>query len=227
MAYETIRYDVARDIGIATIALDQPETRNALSDQLLDELLDAFAAAKAEDGVRCVVLTSTHETVFSAGGSLDQFAADVPLVHKHFGTERFPQLFTLIMQLGSGIPLTPVGTDRFVGPGAQEYRFTGQPDGARELRLVAEGQRPQVLERLESFAPGAKELAAYATSKGGVQLPHDRPLPHGIIRKIVRFRLAENLARDAARAAKKAKPRAARPRPASTGSRATRNKAAK
>ena len=69
---------------------------------------------------------------------------------------------TLIMQLGSGIPLTPVGTDRFVGPGAQEYRFTGQPDGARELRLVAEGQRPQVLERLESFAPGAKELAAYA-----------------------------------------------------------------
>ncbi len=47
-----------------------------------------------------MVLTSTHETVFSAGGSLDQFASDVPLVHKHFGTERFPRLFQTIMQLG-------------------------------------------------------------------------------------------------------------------------------
>ena len=47
-----------------------------------------------------MVLTSTHEKVFSAGGSLDQFAADVPLVHKHFGTERFPRLFRTIMQLG-------------------------------------------------------------------------------------------------------------------------------
>ena len=50
--------------------------------------------------MRCVVLTSTHEKVFSAGGSLDQFAADVPLVHKHFGTERFPRLFQPILQLG-------------------------------------------------------------------------------------------------------------------------------
>jgi uncharacterized protein YdhG (YjbR/CyaY superfamily) len=72
---------------------------------------------------------------------------------------------------------------------------------------------------IKSFA---KELAAYATSKGGVQLPHDRPLPHGVIRKIVRFRLAENLEKDAARAAKKATPRAA-----SSGSRVTRKKGAK
>ena len=46
------------------------------------------------------MLTSTHDKVFSAGGNLDQFAAEVPIVHKHFGTERFPELFTLIMQLG-------------------------------------------------------------------------------------------------------------------------------
>jgi CubicO group peptidase (beta-lactamase class C family) len=68
---------------------------------------------------------------------------------------------TLIMQLGSGIPLTPVGADRFVGPGAQEYRFTSQSNGAWELRIVAEGQRARVLERLESSVPGAKELASY------------------------------------------------------------------
>jgi enoyl-CoA hydratase len=97
--YETIRYEV-RDDGVATIALDQPDTRNALSNQLLTDLIGAFEAARDDERVRCVVLTSTHDKIFSAGGSLDQFAAEVPLVHKHFGTERFPRLFKTIMQLG-------------------------------------------------------------------------------------------------------------------------------
>ncbi|HZU61756.1 MAG TPA: enoyl-CoA hydratase-related protein [Solirubrobacteraceae bacterium] len=99
MPYETLRYDVA-DTGIATIALDQPQTRNALSDQLLSELTTAFQAATEDEAVRCVVLTSTHERVFSAGANLGGFAADVPLVHKHFATERFPKLFRLIGELG-------------------------------------------------------------------------------------------------------------------------------
>ena len=99
MLPETVRYDVTGD-GVATIALDQPDTRNALSNELLTDLTAAFELARADDGVRCVVLSSTHETVFSAGGNLDQFASEVPLVHKHFGTERFPRLFQTVMQLG-------------------------------------------------------------------------------------------------------------------------------
>lgn len=35
-------------------------------------------------------------------------------------------------------------------------------------------------------------LSAFRTSKGGVQFPHDAPLPHDLIRRIVAFRLAEN-----------------------------------
>jgi 3-hydroxypropionyl-coenzyme A dehydratase len=96
---ETVRYDV-RDDGVATIALDQPDTRNALSNEVMTEVTAAFELARADDDVRCVVLTSTHEKVFSAGGNLDQFAAEVPLVHKHFATERFPRMFTTIMKLG-------------------------------------------------------------------------------------------------------------------------------
>jgi enoyl-CoA hydratase len=98
MAYETIRYEV--EDGVATITLDSPENRNALSNELLGELLDAFESARDDAAVRCVVLTSSHEKVFSAGANLDQFSADVPLVHKHFGTERFPELFKLIGRLG-------------------------------------------------------------------------------------------------------------------------------
>ncbi len=99
MPYATLRYAV--DGAVATIALDQPETRNALSDELLGELVEAFAAAKADDAVRCVVLTSTHDRVFSAGGNLGGFAADVPLIEKHLETTgRFPALFRAIGQLG-------------------------------------------------------------------------------------------------------------------------------
>jgi 3-hydroxypropionyl-coenzyme A dehydratase len=99
MAYATLHYDVS-DKGVATIALDQPETRNALSDELLSELTHALEAARDDDTVRCVVLTSTHDKVFSAGGNLAGFAAEVPLVHKHFATERFPSLFRLLGELG-------------------------------------------------------------------------------------------------------------------------------
>ena len=99
MKLEKIRYAVG-ETGIATITLDDPETRNALSDQLLAELLEALRAAKADDAVRVVVLTSSHEKVFSAGGNLGGFAADVPTAHKFFGTGAFPEVFVELGELG-------------------------------------------------------------------------------------------------------------------------------
>jgi len=41
MSFETIRYDVA-ETGVATIALDDPDTRNSLSNTLLGELIEAL-----------------------------------------------------------------------------------------------------------------------------------------------------------------------------------------
>jgi enoyl-CoA hydratase len=99
MSYETIRYDVA-DTGVATITLDQPDTRNALSNELLGELLDAFESARDDEAVRCVVLTSSHDKVFSSGANLSGLAADVPLVHKHFGFDGFSRLLRLVGELG-------------------------------------------------------------------------------------------------------------------------------
>jgi len=97
-AQTRVRYDVAD--GVATVALDDPDTRNALSDELLGELLDALRRARDDDAVRCVVLASTNPRTFSSGGDLSGFAADVPLVRKHWATERFPEVFRLLGELG-------------------------------------------------------------------------------------------------------------------------------
>ena len=98
MPEHPVRYDVAG--GVATIALDDPDTRNSLSDALLGDLIAAFTEAGEDPEVRCVVLTSTHEKVFSSGGNVAQFAADTPLVHRHFATEKFVRLFRLVGELG-------------------------------------------------------------------------------------------------------------------------------
>ena len=51
----------------------------------------------------------------------------------------------------------------------------------------------------------AKELQRYRRSRGAVQFPHDRPLPYGLIARMVRFRAKENQARAAAKARGKAR----------------------
>lgn len=86
--------------GVATITLDDPATRNALSAELLGELIEAFERARDDDDVRCVVLASSHERTFSSGANLGGFAADTPLVHRHEATARFVRLFGLIGALG-------------------------------------------------------------------------------------------------------------------------------
>ena len=50
--------------------------------------------------MRVVVLTSSHEKVFSAGGNLGGFAADAPTAHKYFGTAAFLDVFMELGELG-------------------------------------------------------------------------------------------------------------------------------
>jgi enoyl-CoA hydratase len=97
--YDNLIYSVSAG-GVATISLNRPETRNALSSELLGDLVGALERARQDDGVRVVVLGSTHDRVFSAGGSLGGFAADTPLVQRHLDNERFPRAFRLLGELG-------------------------------------------------------------------------------------------------------------------------------
>jgi enoyl-CoA hydratase len=89
--------------GVATITLNEPATRNALSAELLGGLIAALERARDAQEVRCVVLASSHEKVFSSGANLGGFAGDVPLVRKHFASEQFVGLFKLIGALGKPV----------------------------------------------------------------------------------------------------------------------------
>jgi enoyl-CoA hydratase len=97
-----IRYDVD-DRGAAFVTLDSPDTRNALDDELLDGLLARLVDARDDDAVRVVVLGSSHERVFSAGGDLKAFASDVPTITKYAALDRFPRLYELIGNLGKPV----------------------------------------------------------------------------------------------------------------------------
>jgi len=98
LSYEQLLYEAAD--GVATITLDRPEQRNALSAQLLAELVDAIEAARDDEAVRCVVLTGAGDKVFCAGADLGGFAADVPLVEKHYASDLFLEFFRLMPRLG-------------------------------------------------------------------------------------------------------------------------------
>lgn len=55
--------------GVTTLTLDDPENRNALGPDLIEQLLDAIDEADADPSVRVIVLTNTG-SVFCAGADL-------------------------------------------------------------------------------------------------------------------------------------------------------------
>ncbi|MGH1561609.1 enoyl-CoA hydratase-related protein [Mumia sp. DW29H23] len=75
----------ALDHHVATLTLSRPDSLNALSESMLDELVALFDRCDADDDVRCIVLTGAGR-VFSAGADLsagagtfaDWFGKDEP-----------------------------------------------------------------------------------------------------------------------------------------------------
>lgn len=78
MSYETILVE-QRD-AVTLVTLNRPKALNALNSQVLDELIDAFAAYEKDGSQRCLVLTGSGDKAFAAGADikemLDKQAAD-------------------------------------------------------------------------------------------------------------------------------------------------------
>lgn len=60
---------VIREAPIATVQLDRPEVLNALSEELMDELVAALEELDGEAEIRCLVLTG-NEKAFAAGADI-------------------------------------------------------------------------------------------------------------------------------------------------------------
>lgn len=67
MSYNTIRYDV--EDGILTLTLHRPEKLNAFTGEMMEEMIDAFDRADADDDVRAIIVTGEGRA-FCAGADL-------------------------------------------------------------------------------------------------------------------------------------------------------------
>jgi len=64
----TVRVELAAS-GVATITLDRPEAKNALTVEMRDQIVDAVRASRTDPAVRCVLVTGVGDA-FCAGMDL-------------------------------------------------------------------------------------------------------------------------------------------------------------
>ncbi len=94
-----VLYEVSE--GVATLTLNRPERRNALSSALIDALLERFLALRGEDAVRAVVLTGAGERAFCAGGDLaDGLGGGGGALKVREGRARFTELLLAMHRCG-------------------------------------------------------------------------------------------------------------------------------
>lgn len=82
MAYDNLSFEQDGAIGILTI--DRPKSLNALDPATLAELAACLETVRADDGVRCLILTGAGERAFVAGADISVMASMSPLEGKKF-----------------------------------------------------------------------------------------------------------------------------------------------
>ncbi len=162
MAYATLLFD-ARD-GIATVTVNRPDKLNALNDQVIGELSEAFAQVESDAAVRAAILTGTGAKAFVAGADIAELArTDIPSAEalSRRGSETFRRIERLPkpvaaaingFALGGGCELAMACHVRI----AAEHAKLGQPEvklgtipgygGCVRLpRLVGRGRAIEIL----------------------------------------------------------------------------------
>jgi enoyl-CoA hydratase/carnithine racemase len=94
---------LAVDGHVATVTMNRPEQRNALSARMLRDLIAAFTWCQKEQAVRVVVLTGAGDRAFCAGADLTTFEAGVPELERHHGRHAYVELFLVMAALGKPI----------------------------------------------------------------------------------------------------------------------------
>ncbi|MQA74252.1 MAG: hypothetical protein GEU88_07940 [Solirubrobacterales bacterium] len=116
--------------AVALLQLDRPETRNAINTAMLTEMLAHLAAARADDEVRALVLSSSDHMGLSAG-------ADVREQLDGEGAVRRMELFAAVYDELTGFPKPTVAAchGACVGGGAEIAVACDLRIGGSNLRL--------------------------------------------------------------------------------------------
>jgi len=97
MSTDLITLDVAG--GIATLTLNRPEARNAMTAAMGRRVEEAVATLNARDDVRVVVVTGAGRA-FSSGGDLDSLAREAGLSKEGDGLDGGAAFYRLFLSVG-------------------------------------------------------------------------------------------------------------------------------
>ncbi len=150
--------------GIARMTLHRPEALNAMNRDLLERLGSLLAEAKADDGVKAVIITGTGDKAFSAGADIAFLHQASPLAVREFAEmavsvnqqiETLGKVVVAAMNgfaLGGGLELAEACTLRVAVRGARlghpEVRIgaiAGFGGTTRLPRLIGKGRAAELL----------------------------------------------------------------------------------
>ena len=183
MSYENILYEVKDQV--ARITVNRPHVLNALNRATVEELDRAFDAARADAGVRVLIITGAGEKSFVAGADINELAKQSPVEGKEyslFGQAAFHKLETMGkpsiaaingFALGGGCELALCCSIRIASKNAR----LGQPEV--KLGLLPGYGGTQRLARL------CGKGVAHELLLSGEMIPADEALRVGLVNHVV------------------------------------------
>lgn len=88
--------------GIATVTVNRPKVLNALNDQTMEELRQAFLEIRRREDVQGVIFTGAGEKAFIAGADINELATQTPLEGKD-RSRRGHHILEIIENLGKPV----------------------------------------------------------------------------------------------------------------------------
>ncbi len=134
-----------RDGGVATLTLNRPESMNAFSVALLEELKTRLQEIEADPAVRVVIVTGAGEKAFSAGADLKERREMTPRQVSDFLTN-IGEVFTMVEELRQPVIAAVNG---FALGGGLELAL------ASDIRLFADHAKVGQTEVRLAIIPGA------------------------------------------------------------------------
>ncbi|RBP94412.1 short chain enoyl-CoA hydratase [Cytobacillus firmus] len=139
--YENLLVQIEQ--GVMWLTINRPEQRNALNQETLQELGDAFSQADANDEVKCIIIQGAGEKSFAAG-------ADIKQLHERKMLEALiPGMQGLYKKIEQSSKVTIAAVKGYALGGGCELAL------ACDIRIAAKGAKFGLPELNLGIIPGA------------------------------------------------------------------------